>query len=152
AALAEAALAAGLHVVVDKPLARSAEEARQLIDAATRARRLLTVFHNRRWDSDFLTVRKLLADGAVGDPVCLESRYERFRPEPRRDKWQEPLSVEDGGGILNDLGPHLIDQALVLFGAPTSIYAEIARRRRDVTVDDDVFLALRFESGVVAHL
>jgi predicted dehydrogenase len=151
ASLAEAALDHGLHVVVDKPLARSAAEGRRIVDASARARRLLTVFHNRRWDGDFLTVRKLIADGSVGDPVCLESRYERFRPE-RRDKWHENLSVDDGGGILNDLGPHVIDQALVLFGPPTSVYAEIASRRRDVTVDDDVFVALRFAGGQTAHL
>jgi predicted dehydrogenase len=83
--------------------------------------------------------------------VCFESRYERYRPE-RHDKWHETLAVEEGGGLLNDLGTHVIDQALSLFGDPTSVYAEIAQRRRGVTVDDDVFLALRFSGGQVAHL
>ncbi len=150
-ALCEAALAAGLHVVIDKPLARSSEGARKLIALAARAERLLTVFHNRRWDGDFLTIRKLIAEGSLGDPVCFESRYERFRPE-RRDKWHENIPVEDGGGILNDLGTHIIDQALVLFGTPQAVYAEVACRRSGVTVDDDVFVALRFASGVSAHL
>ncbi len=113
---------------------------------------LLTVFHNRRWDNDFLTLRKLLADGALGTPLRLESRFERHRPEVDATRWRESGATADGGGLLLDLGSHLIDQAMVLFGRPTHVYAELERRRPGAAADDDSFVALRFGDGPAAHL
>ncbi|MGQ0816170.1 MAG: Gfo/Idh/MocA family oxidoreductase [Gemmatimonadota bacterium] len=150
-ALAEAALAAGLHVVVDKPLARNAAEARALEAAAARSGRMLTVFHNRRWDGDFLTLRRLLENDDLGKPLRFESRFERWRPLPKPG-WRESGSVEEAGGVLYDLGSHLIDQALVLFGPVRHVYAELQRRRPGVQVDDDAFVALTHATGVQSHL
>ncbi|MDQ3698634.1 MAG: Gfo/Idh/MocA family oxidoreductase [Gemmatimonadota bacterium] len=149
--VALAALAAGLHVVVDKPLAPAAAEGRHLIEEAGRRRRMLTVFHNRRWDGDFLTARRLLGEGALGDPYRFESRFERWRPVPKAG-WREHGAPEEAGGLLYDLGSHLIDQALVLFGRATHVYAELDRRRPSVEVDDDAFVALVHASGVRSHL
>ncbi|MEO5580018.1 MAG: Gfo/Idh/MocA family oxidoreductase [Gemmatimonadaceae bacterium] len=151
AALARAALGAGLHVVVDKPLAPSSAEARQLIEEAGRNGRMLTVFHNRRWDGDFLTIRRLLSEDAIGTPLRFESRFERWRPVAKGG-WRENPAPEEAGGLLYDLGSHLIDQALVLFGPASHVYAELDRRRSAVEVDDDVFVALTHTSGVRSHL
>ncbi len=149
--LASAALAAGLHVVVDKPLAPSAAEARRLIGEARERGRLLVPFQNRRWDGDFLTVRRLLDEGALGRPLRFESRFERWRPVPKGG-WRESAAPEEAGGTLFDLGSHLIDQALVLFGPVTEVYAEVAVRRAGVDADDDAFLALTHASGVRSHI
>jgi predicted dehydrogenase len=149
--LARAALAAGLPVVVDKPLAPSAAEGRALVEEARRRGLVLTVFQNRRWDGDFLTLRRLLAEGTLGEVTRLESRFERWRPTPKPG-WRERGGPEEAGGILFDLGAHLIDQALVLFGAPARVYAEVDRRRPGVEVDDDVFVALEHAGGVRSHL
>ena len=150
--VARAALDAGVHVVVDKPLAVTASEGRELVDEAHRAGRVLTVFQNRRWDGDFLTVRRLLERGALGQVVRFESRFERWRPKIASGAWRESGDPREGGGLLLDLGSHLVDQALVLFGRPRSVYAEIERRREGATVDDDVFVALEHEGGVRSHL
>lgn len=147
-----AALEAGLPVVIDKPFAATSTDARKVMDTARRTGKLLTVFQNRRWDSDFLTARQLIAGGALGKVSRLESRFERFRPMPKAGAWRESDAPELAGGLLFDLGAHLIDQALQLFGAPTSVYAEQDRRRPSVRVDDDTFVALRFSGGEVAHL
>lgn len=149
--LASAALAAGLHVVVDKPLARTSLEGRRLIEEAHRRERMLTVFQNRRWDGDFLTVRRLLGEEALGEPLRFESRFERWRPVPKGG-WREEGAPEEAGGLLYDLGSHLIDQALVLFGPASYVYAELDRRRESVEVDDDAFVALTHTSGVRSHL
>jgi len=149
--LALAALGAGLHVVVDKPLARTAAEGRQAVEEARRRGRVLTVFHNRRWDGEFQTLRRLLHEGALGRPLRFESRFERWRPTPKAG-WRERGSVEEAGGILYDLGSHLVDQALVLFGPVRHVYAELDRRRAGVEVDDDAFVALTHASGVRSHL
>ncbi|MCR4342260.1 MAG: Gfo/Idh/MocA family oxidoreductase [Gemmatimonadaceae bacterium] len=149
--LALAALAAGLHVVVDKPLAPTAVEGRRLIDEARERRLMLTVFHNRRWDGDFLTICRLLREGALGEPLRFESRFERWRPVPKPD-WRELGAPEEAGGLLYDLGSHLIDQALILFGPASHVYAELDRRRSSVEVDDDSFVALTHASGVRSHL
>lgn len=149
--LATAALEAGLDVVVDKPLAVTAADARGLIEEARRRDRLLTVYHNRRWDGDFLTLRRLVDEGALGDVHRFESRFERWRPAPKPGWRQEP-DPGAAGGLLYDLGPHLIDQALVLFGPVREVHAELDRRRPGARVDDDVFLALTHESGVRSHL
>ena len=146
-----AALDAGLAVVVDKPLAPSAQDARMLIARAARLQRPLTVFHNRRWDGDFLTVRRLVAEGSLGEVWRFESRFERWRPTPRPG-WRETGDPDAAGGLLFDLGSHLIDQALTLFGPVRRVHGELKRRRPDVLVDDDAFVALEHEGGVISHL
>lgn len=151
APLAQAALSRNLATVVDKPLATSAAEARALLDAAQQRGTLLTVFQNRRWDGDFLTLGRLIAKGALGRVHRFESRFERWRPEPKPG-WRESGTPADAGGILFDLGSHLIDQALVLFGPVAHVYAEVDRRRPGVQVEDDVFVALEHVSGVYSHL
>lgn len=150
--IAMAAIEAGLHVVVDKPLAGSAEEGRRLAAAAAGRGVVFTVFQNRRLDGDFLTVRRLVREGALGTVVRLESRFERWRPELPRGQWRERGEPEEIGGLLFDLGSHLVDQAVELFGRPTHVYAEAERRRPGAEVDDDAFIALRHESGVLSHL
>jgi scyllo-inositol 2-dehydrogenase (NADP+) len=149
--LAERALGAGLPVVVDKPLAPSAAEAATLIERARERGKLLTVFQNRRWDSDQRTLRKLVAEGVLGEVLRHESRFERWRPEPRADAWRETVGPEKGGGVLLDLGTHLVDQALQLFGPVSHVYAEIDNRRGSAG-DDDAFLALQHRSGGYSHL
>ncbi|MFD9124622.1 Gfo/Idh/MocA family oxidoreductase [Kitasatospora sp. NPDC059571] len=149
--LAEAAIAAGLAVVVDKPLAGSAAAAADLCEHAERAGVLLSVFQNRRWDGDFLTARRLVAEGALGRVHRFESRFERFRPKPKPG-WRELADPAEVGGTLYDLGSHLVDQALTLFGPADSVYAEIDTRRDGAVVDDDAFLALTHASGVRTHL
>lgn len=149
--LGHAALEAGLDVVIDKPIAPSASEARTLIAAARQRGRMLTVFQNRRWDGDFLTLQRLLYEGRLGQPLRFESRFERWRPEPRPG-WRERAEPEEAGGLLYDLGSHLVDQALLLFGPAASVYAELDCRRPGVEVDDDTFLALTHRSGVHSHL
>ena len=135
-ALAKQVLEAGRHVVIDKPFATTSAQARQLIDLATSRNLVLAPFHNRRWDGDFLTLKKILADGQLGRVVTLESHFDRFRPMPREGTWKEG----DGpaNGLLMDLGPHLVDQALALFGAPKTIEASV-RRDRDTTEIEDAF-------------
>jgi scyllo-inositol 2-dehydrogenase (NADP+) len=147
-----AALEAGLPVVIDKPVAPSVAEAERLGAAAERAGKLLSVFQNRRWDGDFITLRRLIEGDALGKVVRLESRFERFRPAPNADAWRERTAPEEGGGLLFDLGAHLVDQAMVLFGRPVSVYAEADTRRPGATIDDDTFVALRFAGGQTAHL
>jgi predicted dehydrogenase len=149
--LALAALAAGQGVVVDKPFAPTAEEARRVIAEARRRGRFLSVYHQRRWDSDTLTVRRLITEGALGDVVRFESRLERWRPAPGGG-WRESAAGGDAGGLAYDLAPHLVDQALHLFGPVTQVYGELDRRRPGAAVDDDVFLALTHASGVRSHL
>jgi predicted dehydrogenase len=146
--VALAGLQRGLAVVVDKPLAPTAAEGRRLLDAGGR----LTAFHNRRWDGDYLTLRRLVAEGALGDVTRLESRFERFRPEVDTSRWRESPDATEGGGLLLDLGPHLVDQAVLLFGAPRAVYAELHTRRPGARVEDDVFVALAHQDGVRSHL
>jgi scyllo-inositol 2-dehydrogenase (NADP+) len=149
--LARAAIAAGAAVVVDKPLAASAAEGRQLIAEAAAAGTFLTVFQNRRWDGDFLTLRQLLRDGRLGRPLRFESRFERWRPDPNPG-WRQHPDPADAGGLLYDLGSHLIDQALQLFGDIEEVYAELDRRHPAAAVDDDSFVAISHRSGVRSHL
>jgi len=149
--LARAALSAGIPIVVDKPFAVTADEGRALVDEARRAGLLLTVFQNRRWDGDFLTLRRLMAEGALGTVHRFESRFERWRPEVKAG-WRELGDPAEAGGLLYDLGSHLIDQALLLFGPATHVYAELDRRRAGVEVDDDAFVALTHASGQRSHL
>ncbi|MFF3907289.1 Gfo/Idh/MocA family oxidoreductase [Streptomyces sp. NPDC001848] len=149
--IATAALEAGLPVVVDKPVAGTAAEARGLATLAEERGLLLSVFQNRRWDNDFLTLRKLLAEGELGDVWRFESRFERWRPKPKGG-WRESGDPAEIGGLLYDLGSHVVDQALVLFGPVTSVYAESDVRRPGAEADDDTFIALTHTSGVRSHL
>lgn len=150
--LALAAIRAGLPVVVDKPLAITPADGERLIAAAQEAGVPLTVFHNRRFDGDLLTVQRLLAAGDLGRVHRFESRFERWRPQPRPGAWREAEPATSGGGLLLDLGSHLVDQAIVLFGRPHRVYAEVDVRREGVRGDDDVFVALEHPDGVRSHL
>jgi predicted dehydrogenase len=134
--LARQALAAGKHVVIDKPFAATSAEAVELKELAEKKGLVLAPFHNRRWDGDFRTVQKLLAEEAVGRLVTFESHFDRFRPLPRENTWKEGGNAANG--LLMDLGPHLVDQALVLFGAPEAITASV-RKDRDKTEIEDAF-------------
>src|SRR5271156_4599559 len=126
--IARQCLLADRHVVIDKPFALSSEEAAELIQLARERQRLLSVYQNRRWDGDFLTVRKLLDGDQLGRLVKFESHYDRYRLAPRLHAWREDGSP--GGGVLFDLGSHLVDQALVLFGVPQSVWASLRAERR----------------------
>ncbi|MGW0282272.1 Gfo/Idh/MocA family protein [Streptomyces sp. NPDC003236] len=149
--LATAALKAGLPVVVDKPVAGTAAEARELAALAEERGLLLSVFQNRRWDNDFLTLRDLLEKGELGDVWRFESRFERWRPHPKGG-WRESGDPAEIGGLLYDLGSHVVDQALVLFGPVTEVYAETDIRRPGAETDDDTFIALTHANGVRSHL
>ncbi|WP_405797099.1 Gfo/Idh/MocA family oxidoreductase [Streptomyces longwoodensis] len=149
--LATAALKAGVPVVVDKPVAGTADGARTLAALAEERGLLLSVFQNRRWDNDFLTLRSLLADGTLGDVWRFESRFERWRPQ-LKGGWRESGDPAEIGGLLYDLGSHVVDQALVLFGPVVSVYAESDVRRPGAEADDDTFIALTHASGVRSHL
>ena len=151
ASLAQLAIDADVPVLVDKPVAHSSAAARKLVTAARRRGVLLCAFQNRRWDGDFRTLRRLVDDGALGRVHRFESRFDRWRPEVR-STWKESAEPEDAGGVLFDLGSHLIDQAIVLFGAVTQVYAELDRRRPGVDVEDDAFVALTHASGVRSQL
>ena len=143
--LARRALAAGRHVVVEKPFAVTSAEAEELTGLARDRGRVVTAYHNRRWDGDFLTVRRILGDGLLGRLLEYESRYDRFRDEPRPGAWRERAGP--GAGLLYDLGPHLIDQALVLFGRPRAVEADV-RRERSFAVTDDFFdITLHYDRG-----
>ncbi|MEF2975837.1 Gfo/Idh/MocA family protein [Subtercola sp. YIM 133946] len=149
--LALAAINAGLSVVIDKPFAASVAQATELIERAEQLGVALTVFQNRRWDGDFLTLRTLLDEGALGEVYRFESRFEWWKPQGGRD-WKGEVTVPEGGGILFDLGSHLTDQALQLFGPVDEVYSEVATRLPGGSADDDVFVALRHVSGVTSHL
>jgi scyllo-inositol 2-dehydrogenase (NADP+) len=139
--LAKAALEAGKHVVVDKPFTVTVAEADALIALTAKRRRVLTVFHNRRWDGDFLTVKRLLESGRIGEPALFEANWDRFRPA-LRDGWKEDPA--EGAGLLLDLGPHLIDQALQLFGRPEALSADVEAQRRGGRIDDYFALTLHY--------
>ncbi|AHY07273.1 oxidoreductase [Serratia plymuthica] len=124
--LAQQAMAAGKHVVVDKPFTVTLSQAQELKRQAEQSGTLLSVFHNRRWDSDFLTLKALLKEGALGEVVYFESHFDRFRPEVRQ-RWREQAGA--GTGIWYDLGPHLIDQALQLFGKPQTLFVDLGELR-----------------------
>jgi scyllo-inositol 2-dehydrogenase (NADP+) len=147
-----AAIAAGLPVVVDKPVAPSADDARRLRDAAAASGLVVSVFHNRRWDGDVRTVRRLVDDRVLGHVHRFESRFERWRPEVKAGVWREDPEPGQAGGVLYDLGSHLVDQALLLFGPVVDVYAEVAAVRPGARVDDDVFIALAHRGGTRSHL
>ncbi len=141
APFARAALEAGKAVVVDKPFTPTVAEAEGLVALAAEKGLPLGVFHNRRWDDGFLTVRRLLADGALGTPAHYEAHFDRFRPSIKPG-WREEGG--EGSGLFYDLGPHLVDQALVLFGKPRAVTADLARQRPGVQVDDWFHLVLDY--------
>ena len=151
AELATRAIDSGIPVVVDKPLAPTARAAAGLVERAERTGVPLTVFHNRRWDSEQLTLRSLIDAGRLGEVLSFESRFERWRPELRGEAWRDAATPTEGGGVLLDLGTHLVDQALTLFGPVRHVHGEILHRRGG-PADDDAFLALEHESGVRSHL
>ncbi|HEV7593849.1 MAG TPA: oxidoreductase [Gemmatimonadaceae bacterium] len=141
APLAELAMRAGHNVVVDKPFTITAEQARHLAAVAKEKDVLLSVFQNRRWDSDFLTIQDAIRQDITGRVVLLESRIDRYRPDVR-DRWREVPGP--GAGLLYDLGPHLIDQTLLLFGIPDSVQATLAKQRRGAKTDDFFQLVMRY--------
>jgi scyllo-inositol 2-dehydrogenase (NADP+) len=141
-ALAKQALLAGKHVVIDKPFAGTSAEAKELKELAEKQGVVLAPFHNRRWDGDFLTVKKLLAENAVGRLVTFESHFDRFRPEPRENTWKE--GAGPANGLLMDLGPHLVDQALALFGAPSAISASVRKDRNKTDIEDAFDITLEY--------
>lgn len=144
--LARAALDAGIPVVVDKPVAPTVAEARSLSGGP-----LVVPFHNRRWDGDFRTVRRLYAEGALGGVLRFESRFTRWRPRIKPG-WKETADPSAAGGVLYDLGSHLIDQALTLFGPAADVYAELDVRRPGAVACDDAFIAVTHANGVRSHL
>jgi len=147
--LAMAALAAGKHVVVDKPFTLDAVQARELAALAQRSGRVLSVYQNRRFDSDFLTLKSLLASGELGRPVYFESHFDRFRPQVR-ERWRE--QAVPGAGLWVDLGSHLVDQAVQLFGRPDTLQLDTAALRDGALVEDYFHAVLRYESGAHAPL
>lgn len=146
---AKKALLAGKHVVVDKPMTPSLREARELMELAKEKGLVLSVFHNRRLDGDFLTLKKLIRDGKLGELTYLESNFHRFRPKVNTDNWRE--TTLSAGGVFFDLGPHVIDQALSLFGLPDRAFADIGIQRKDAQNDDNFHLVF-FYGALRVHL
>jgi len=141
--LARACLLAARDVVVDKPLAPTLAEAEELVGLAAEHGRLITVYQDRRWDGDFGTVKKIVQSGRLGSIVEYECRYDRFRPEPKPNAWREKAD-QPGAGVLFDLGPHVIDQALVLFGEPRAITASAFCERDTSQVDDSFDVCMEY--------
>ena len=141
--LALAALAAGKHVVVDKPVAPTGAAVRNLIDAARTADKLLFPFHNRRWDGDFLTLQAILNEGKLGRVAKAISTWDRFRPGQKAGSWKE--AAGDSHGLLQDLGPHLLDQAIALFGLPQRLTASVRRERDSTAIEDAFDITLEFD-------
>jgi scyllo-inositol 2-dehydrogenase (NADP+) len=135
-----AALQAGKHVVVEKPVAMSSASFLRMMEAAKNSGKLLIPYHNRRWDGDFLTVKQLMEEGFLGEIVEFVSRFDRYAPTISRAEWR--YADPNGGGTLFDLGPHLIDQALVLFGKPHSVWCKLYEQRPESKVNDSFELKL----------
>ncbi len=144
---ATAALKAGIPVVVDKPMGRNYEETTAIVELSKTLGVPVSTFFNRRWDSDALTIKKVIASGVLGDIHRMDSRFERFRPDVNQDSWRENMSAEDGGGQLLDLQPHLISTAIDWFGNAELVTATVRSIRG--AADDDSVLVLRHESGVM---
>ena len=143
-------LAAGRDVVVDKPFAPTLREAEALVKFAAEQNRLLTVYHNRRWDADFQAIHKLVLQGALGRMVLFETNYDRYRPDLKQNAWRE--SSGPGSGIFFDIGPHLIDQALRLFGTPEALHADLRIERDAGVVDDSFDVVMHYPHGLRAVL
>src|SRR5271155_3241063 len=144
--LARACLLAGRDVVVDKPFAPTLAESEELVRLAAERGRLITVYQDRRWDGDFATVKKIVQSGALGAVVEYECRFDRFRLEPKANAWRERPD-QPGAGVLFDLGPHVIDQALVLFGEPRAITASAFCQRETSQVDDAFDVCLEYPNS-----
>jgi predicted dehydrogenase len=149
-ALAKQCLAAGRDVVVDKPFTTTLKEAQALVKSARDAGRLITVYQNRRYDGDFQAIRKLVAEGTLGRVVRFETNYDRFRPQLKAGAWRE--TTRAGSGILFDIGPHLIDHALVLFGLPEAVTADVRIEREGAVADDAFDIMLHYPRGMRAVL
>ena len=145
-----AAIKAGIPVVVDKPMGRTFIETKEIIDAGKAAGVGVTTFFNRRWDSDALTIKKVLASGVLGQVHRMDSRFERFRPELNTTSWRENMSAADGGGQLLDLQPHLISTAIDWFGSAELVTASVRSLRGGA--DDDSVLVLRHDNSVTSYL
>jgi scyllo-inositol 2-dehydrogenase (NADP+) len=145
-----AALERGIPTVVDKPMGRTVAEVKEMIELSQSNNTLLTTFFNRRWDSDSLTIKKLLSTGELGQPFRFDGRFERYRPERNLASWRENLSPEDGGGLLLDLQSHLISTALDYFGPAEVVSASVRSIRGGA--DDDVTVTLKHDSGVDSYL
>jgi len=141
--LAQQALLSGKHVVVDKPFTITSEEADALIDLAKKENKLLSVFHNRRYDSGFKTVQKIISENTLGRIAEVEIHFDRFRPKLKENAWREQNIP--GSGVLYDLGSHLIDQSLVFFGSPNSINADIKSQREGAKIDDYFQVELHYD-------
>jgi scyllo-inositol 2-dehydrogenase (NADP+) len=141
---AKQCLLAGRDIVIDKPFAPTYAEAEELVALASTQGRLLSVYQNRRWDGDFQTLQRLIAGGVFGRIVLFESHFDRFRPQLKQNAWRE--RPEPGSGVLFDLGPHLIDQAMVLFGEPEAITADIRCERDGASVDDAFDVVLHYHA------
>lgn len=144
-----AAINAGIPVVVEKPMGRTVAETERILDASEKAGVPVTAFYNRRWDSDILTLKKVVSNGLIGKVFRLDSRFERFRPQLNPSAWRETLSPEEGGGLLLDLQTHLLSTALDVFGPADLTYASIRKIRGES--EDDVVLTLRHHSGVDSY-
>lgn len=149
-AFAQQCLAAGRDVVVDKPFTTTVEEAKSLVEIAKKAGRLITVYQNRRYDGDFQAIRKLLAEGALGRIVRFETHYDRYRPQLKPGAWRE--TTGPGSGILFDIAPHLIDHALVLFGLPEAITADVRIERENAVADDAFDIMFHYPGALRAVL
>jgi scyllo-inositol 2-dehydrogenase (NADP+) len=141
--LAKQALKAGKHVVVDKPFASTGAEAAELIELAASKGLIAAPFHNRRFDGDFLTVKKILADGSLGRVVTVESHFDRYRPIQRENTWKE--HGDNANGLLFDLGPHLVDQAVALFGMPQAVTASVRTDRDKTNIEDAFDICLQYD-------
>ena len=147
--MAKQSLMAGKHVILEKPMVVETQEAEDLIKIAEEKNLLLSVYHNRRWDNDYLTVKKLVSEGVLGEINTYQVHFDRFRPEVR-DRWREKQGP--GSGTLYDLGSHLIDQALQLFGLPKFILADVSAQRENGETDDYFHLILGYEKlRVILH-
>ena len=147
---AAAALNAGIPVVVDKPMGRNFEETKSIVELSNKLGVPVSTFFNRRWDSDALTIKKVIASGALGHIHRMDSRFERFRPEVNKDSWRENMSAEEGGGQLLDLQPHLISTAIDWFGRAELVTATVRSIRG--AADDDSVVVLRHDNGVMSYL
>jgi scyllo-inositol 2-dehydrogenase (NADP+) len=141
--MAKECIEAGKHIVIEKPFTPTSKEADKLINLSKKSGKKIFVFQNRRWDGDFKTIQKVISDGMLGDLLEYEAHFDRFAPVRKRAAWRDdPLP---GSGVLYDLGSHLIDQALVLFGKPLSIFADVRAQRETKTVDDSFEVILFYD-------
>jgi len=150
AQIARQCLKAGRDVVVDKPFTTTLKDAAELVELARKCGRLITVYQNRRYDGDFQAIRQIVGDGTLGRIVRFETNYDRFRPDLKPGAWRE--RVGPGSGILFDIAPHLIDHALVLFGLPKAVTADIRMERTVAVVDDSFDVVLHYSAGMRAVL